>query len=295
MDHKSTQQNPVPGLDAEDEEPSFSLVSNRKLRDLYAAMLRMRLLIGRSSNPSGRAKLPAGREAMVAGVAIDLVPSDTVLVSPENLLPGFLRGMPLEEILSGRGIGPAGSLVLASDPGSRFNLAIGAAIDCKMRDTNNIAVVFADAREFGSVSARASLIFSGAQDLPLIFVCDSLTAARGSRAASAAERAKACGVPGIAVDGNDAVAVYRVACESLSRARKGRGPTLIDCQRFCPPALRGSTGRTASKAGKGAFHADPVAQMEQYLANKGIFRTAEKEAIRSGFEKLLKVLPAEAR
>ncbi len=37
-------------------------------------------------------------------------------------------------------------------------------------------------------------------------------------------------VPGITVDGNDVVAVYRVAEESVRRAREGHGPTLIDCK-----------------------------------------------------------------
>jgi len=44
------------------------------------------------------------------------------------------------------------------------------------------------------------------------------------------ERASAYGVPGITVDGNDVVAVYETTLEVVERARKGKGPTLIECE-----------------------------------------------------------------
>ena len=44
------------------------------------------------------------------------------------------------------------------------------------------------------------------------------------------DRAEAYGFPGITVDGNDIVAVWRVTQESIHRARSGAGPTLIECR-----------------------------------------------------------------
>ena len=58
-------------------------------------------------------------------------------------------------------------------------------------------------------------------------------------------------VPGITVDGNDVVAVYRVAEESVRRAREGHGPTLIDCK--IDPAR------------------DPLAFMEDYLKKRDMW------------------------
>jgi len=60
------------------------------------------------------------------------------------------------------------------------------------------------------------------------------------------------GIPVIPVDGNDAVAVYRVVTESVARARQGRGPTLIDCRQW--------------------MDSNPIPNMEEYLTRKGLFR-----------------------
>ena len=297
MGHGANQPKAAPASGAAQDESGFSLVSNRKLHDLYAAMLRMRILAERSlananSNSTG-AEVSVGREAIVAGVTIDLLPSDTVLSSPRNRLPGFLKGVPAPTILSGRGARVAGFPAPAAGYEARFNIAIGAALAAKVQGGNNIAVVFADAQESASATARAALTFAADQELPLIFVCDSMKTTGKSRASTAADRAKACGVPGISVDGNDAVAVYRVAFESFSRARMGRGPTLIECRGFRLQARPGSA-RAVSR-GKAAFLDDSIAQMEKYLVNKGIFRATEKEPICRGFSKQLDRMLAEER
>jgi pyruvate dehydrogenase E1 component alpha subunit len=57
-------------------------------------------------------------------------------------------------------------------------------------------------------------------------------------------------LPSISVDGNDVVAVYRVATEAIAHARKGHGPTLIDCQLVNP--------------------GDPLQNMKKYLMRKGL-------------------------
>jgi pyruvate dehydrogenase E1 component alpha subunit len=297
MGQRDLPQNAVPGPDDVDAESGFSLISNRKLEEMYAAMLRMRMLAERSFSKKGSnlcgAKLPAGREAFVAGVTIDLLPADTVLASPRNLLPGFLRGVPYQAILAGQYTGH--SCFLASDLAARFNLGLSAALACKVKSTNNIAVVFAGAQEAASVFAREALTFAAAQELPLIFVCDSMNETGRSRAASAAGQAKACGVPAIAVDGSDAVAVYRVASESCSRARKGRGPTLIDCRNFRISLRLASPRARSLNADRVVSQDDPIVQMEQYLANKRIFCAEQKAAICSSFVQHLELLLGDAR
>lgn len=60
-------------------------------------------------------------------------------------------------------------------------------------------------------------------------------------------------MPTIAVDGRDVIAVYRVTKEAISAARKGHGPTLVDCVNFLAPGSRGKDTR------------DPVASFRGYL------------------------------
>ncbi|MGA3136616.1 MAG: thiamine pyrophosphate-dependent enzyme [Terracidiphilus sp.] len=95
--------------------------------------------------------------------------------------------------------------------------------------------------------------------------------------------------PAITVDGNDIVAVYRVASEAIAHARKGNGPTLIECQ----------TGRSDghSEIGSGKFRdpaeverwkaGDPILKMEKYLIRKGLFSEEFKKQIAGEFSKEL--------
>jgi pyruvate dehydrogenase E1 component alpha subunit len=50
--------------------------------------------------------------------------------------------------------------------------------------------------------------------------------------ANVADRASGYGMPGVTIDGNDVLAVYEAACSAVERARKGEGPTLIECKTY---------------------------------------------------------------
>jgi TPP-dependent pyruvate/acetoin dehydrogenase alpha subunit len=85
------------------------------------------------------------------------------------------------------------------------------------------------------------------QKLPLVFIgFDEPESAHSLKR----REIEASTVPTITVDGADAVAVYRVASESIAYARNGKGPTLIDCLM--------------------SRDADPVQNMAAYLAAKGL-------------------------
>jgi pyruvate dehydrogenase E1 component alpha subunit len=85
------------------------------------------------------------------------------------------------------------------------------------------------------------------------------------------------GVPRIAVDARDVRAVYRVASESISRARQGRGPTLIECVEFSVHSGNGL--RIADHSENGSE--DPVRAIESYLGKKRILNSALKQKIES--------------
>jgi pyruvate dehydrogenase E1 component alpha subunit len=99
-----------------------------------------------------------------------------------------------------------------------------------------------------SGSRREAFEVASAQQLPILFVCQ-----RNLEAVQENLDAQSCGFPNLTVDGSDVVAVYRVATESIAHARKGNGPTLIEC---C--------------FDRSIAH-DPIQKMELYLAGKGLF------------------------
>jgi pyruvate dehydrogenase E1 component alpha subunit len=72
-------------------------------------------------------------------------------------------------------------------------------------------------------------------------------------------------MPTIPVDANDAIAIYRVAQESIRRARQGGGPTLIRCQ---PYRIEAST--RAPVARKFEKEQDALSKLEGHLAAQGL-------------------------
>ena len=72
-------------------------------------------------------------------------------------------------------------------------------------------------------------------DLPVLFVCENngyateVPFSYACSSSSVAARGKSYGLPGVAVDGNEVLAVYQAAAEAVKRARGGEGPTLLEC------------------------------------------------------------------
>ncbi len=251
---KREEQSPVPAA-----KNGFSLISDEKLLALYSTMLKCRMLQERirillkQNKFDGNDYAAAGQEAVAAGVAINLLSEDTISTFPRDLIQLFIKGLLLEELFS--------RLLIANAPSSsiaaQLNFAISTTIASKSNHTNKIAVAFCS-RDYTSHSPwQEALKFAGENTLPILFV---------SRCAPPAEpalldpqinarriplRSKAYSFPTITVEGNDAVAVYRVAFEAIAHARKGDGPTLIERQSW--------------QAG------EPLLNMENYIIRKGLY------------------------
>ncbi|MGA2085514.1 MAG: thiamine pyrophosphate-dependent enzyme [Terracidiphilus sp.] len=155
---------------------------------------------------------------------------------------------------------------------ARLNLAIDAAMANKLNKNNRIAVVISASEPASLGPWQEALSFGGLHGLLMIFV---------SWIKSFPLKTDACAFPAITVAGNDVVAVYRVASEAIAHARKGNGPTLIECQ------TNSSDGH--SEIGSGNFRdpaevecwkaGDPILNMEKYLIRKGLFSEEFKKQI----------------
>jgi len=241
----------------------MSLISNGKLLQLYFAMVRYRRLAERLQTfaeqglCSGCNGASPGMEASTIGVTIDLRPDDRVYSAHCGLIAGCIKGEPLDklliQILSGEG--DLGHSAQDLNPLAR---ATEAALAGKAKLNDNISVIFLDAIAVSSSKSLDAFRVAGAQQLPLLYVCqNSLSAGHESLPAlreteEIARMAGDFGFPAFTVDGSDVVAIYRVATESIVHARKGNGPTLIECR----PGLDSAQ--------------DPIRNMETYLSLKGL-------------------------
>ncbi len=284
------------------------MISRKKLMQLYATMVKCRILAERTGELARLGKLPrdweigAGSEATLAGVTADLRPEDTVCAEVQPLLWSLIEGIRFQSIFASPALPPNGHRPVegqigdlparqnghsrfSPDSGSTsigFSQAIQAAEIHKAANTGQIAVVFQEGLS-ASNAAGGQMEFVSRHNLPVILLSHLRSASRQPSLDPLRERknsmneALAFGVPCIAVDARDVLAVYRVASESISRARQRRGPTLIECVEFGLPDPANS--RAANRNRRDG--ADPIVAMESHLRQKRILTAALKQQLES--------------
>jgi acetoin:2,6-dichlorophenolindophenol oxidoreductase subunit alpha len=101
-----------------------------------------------------------------------------------------------------------------------------------------VAIAFFGDGASNEGSFHESLNIASAFNLPVVYVCENNLYAVGTRQSRVrktediADRATGYSIPGLVVDGNDAIAVYEAVKAAVDRAREGGGPTLIECKTY---------------------------------------------------------------
>ena len=267
-----------------------SLISDEKFKQLYATLLRQRLLeqhlqlSGQLRGQISGAQLSGhfaghrSQEAASTALVIDLEPEDTLILSSASHPTAFIKGMPLHTVSRH---GQADShfhdthlnvMTLGSSADKRLCVATGAALASKAGKKSAITVVFLDVESEDAAAllsrCREALEIASAHALPIIYVLNN--------EASVVPAGLSSGCPIITVDGNDVVAVYRVAQESIVRARQGGGPTLIESRPFH------HAGQSLADA-----QDDTVMNMEKYLTGKSLFSDSWKQQLIAEFREEL--------
>lgn len=133
----------------------------------------------------------------------------------------------------GLGILGANGIVSAGMP-----IAGGAGLSVKMRGTDQVVVCFFGDGGANQGAFHESLNMASIWKLPVIYVCEnnqyaiSLSQSRSSSIHDIYLRKDAYGMDGCQVDGNDVMAVFASTEEAVERARKGGGPTLMECKTY---------------------------------------------------------------
>lgn len=240
------------------------------LRRLYSSMLKCRMMAERAQRLLG-GRQPAdydfdlGHEAVAIGATLELGPEDTIVASPRNFSAQIATGTSLKYLLSPKarrnGLqtpavakGLAWASAASFDP---FNLGTGLALTHRFEKKRSVVVALC-AEDTAPLDRRhEAMKFAGIHRLPIIYVLKGASTFELGRAQpnpgleELSFMARDCGFPAIIVDANDAVAIWRVAQESIHRARNGAGPTLIECET------------------QSSFANDPLAQMEHYMKKRG--------------------------
>jgi pyruvate dehydrogenase E1 component alpha subunit len=183
----------------------------------------------------------------------------------------------------------------ASTIAAQACIGTGIAMANRMKGNDNVVVAFHGEGATSLGFWHEAMNFAGVRNLPMVFVCqnnlwaESVSVKLQTKVEDMSIKAVAYGFPGITVDGNDVVAVYRVAQEAIARARAGGGPTLIEAKTYrwyghseIDPAKYRATEELEEWKAK-----DPIAAMERYLTGKKLFSADWKQQIASEFQKEL--------
>jgi pyruvate dehydrogenase E1 component alpha subunit len=235
-----------------------------------------------------------GMEAIAVGYASALNPEDVIAPFHRDMGAFLIRGFSPGEIIAqylGKQAGPTkgkdgnvhmgdltrGVIGFVSHLADNMPVAAGAALAFKIRGESRVA--FAGTGDGGTSRGdfHEAMNFAAVRTLPVVYFCTNnqyaySTPVRYQMAiADVVERAKAYGMPGEIVDGNDVAAVYLASKRAIAKARSGRGPTFLE---FKTMRMHGHSEHDAATYVPRALlqewkAKDPIVRAERLLAQLG--------------------------
>ncbi|MCG6894457.1 MAG: pyruvate dehydrogenase (acetyl-transferring) E1 component subunit alpha [Desulfobacteraceae bacterium] len=230
----------------------------------------------------------SGQEASQLGIVAAMDPEDWMVPAFREMTAELWRGRSMESILISAngfnegadaedGEGPATDFPVSVPVGSQMLHAVGIAWGIQYRKSDRVVATFFGDGATSEGDFHEAMNFAGVWRLPVLFVCQnnqwaiSIPRKDQTRSETLAQKAIAYGFPGIQVDGNDVLAVYAAAVEAVDRARKGEGPTLIECvtYRMSVHTTADDPKRYRTDEEVDAWKKkDPVERFEKYLLSK---------------------------
>ena len=230
-------------------------------RNMYKVMKRIREFETTAMSRFAEGKIPGfvhlylGEEAVGTGVCQNLRDDDFITSTHRGhghiiAKGGDLKFMMAELFgkITGYCKGKGGSMHIADASkgilgangivGAGHNIAVGAGLSAKLRKTDQVCVCFFGDGSTNQGTFHESLNLASIWKLPVVFVCEnnyygiSMSQAKHQAIKDIADRAGSYGIPGVSIDGNDIMAIYEASKEAIARARKGLGPTLIECKTY---------------------------------------------------------------
>ncbi len=266
------------------------------LMSMYREMLRIRRIDERMLGKQRQGKVGfygtiTGQEATPIAVAFATEKRDWVFPALRESSIMLCRGFPLSVWLaqvygnagdiqkgrqmpshqSGRSVN---QVAWSSCIGPQVPQAVGAAMAAKYKNDDTVAIGFLGDGATSQPDFHAAMTFAGIYKPPVVIVCQnnhwsiSVPTEKQTASKTIAVKAKAYGIPGIRVDGNDVLAIYRASKEAVDRARSGGGPTFIEAltYRMGPHSSSDDPTRYRSQDEVDSWgKRDPLLRFEQYL------------------------------
>lgn len=227
----------------------------RRMRLIRAFEEHLSVAWARGEVPTEAIHLSIGQEATAVGVCFALGAGDYLATTHRGHGHMLAKGADLDGMMaellgraSGLCGGKGGSMHVTDATvgaigangivGASGLIAAGAAHAATLAGSDQVAVAFLGDGATNQGMFHEALNFAAVLGLPALFVIENnlygefTPLARHTRVTRLADRAAAYGIPGVEVDGNDVRAVHQAAREAVARARRGEGPTLLECRTY---------------------------------------------------------------
>lgn len=203
----------------------------------------------------GLAHLYLGEEAIATGACAAVGPDDYIGSTHRGHGHLVARGADMNRMMAeilgkatGYSKGKGGSMhIIAMDKGilgangivgGEIPIATGAAYAAKYRKTDQVVLCFLGDSASNQGTFHESINMAAAWDLPIVYIIEnnyfgiSVDIRRVTREHDLAKRAVGYGIEGVTIDGNDVFKVYEAVEAAVKRARKGEGPTIVECKTY---------------------------------------------------------------
>jgi 2-oxoisovalerate dehydrogenase E1 component alpha subunit len=179
---------------------------------------------------------------------------------------------------------------ISSPIGTHVPQAVGAAYAMRLRGEDNVVLASFGDGGTSSLGFHSGMNFAGVWKAPVVFLCQnnqwaiSCPSEKQTASESYAIKAKAYGMPGVLVDGNDLLAVHGAVRDAVERARRGDGPTLIEAKTFRMGGHSTSDDPTRYVPKELVAEweqKDPVARFERFLAKRKLWNEDLRESFYS--------------
>lgn len=306
----------VVGPDGEISNPEDSMIPSDELLSGYRSMVLTRILDEKLVTLQRQGRMGtyvscAGQEATQVGSVMGLSKKDWIFPMYRDLGIAVQAGVPTETILNRMFGNSADELKgrdlpnllgwrkykivsFAAPIASHLPLATGFAHAARIRKDPIVTLSTFGEGATSSGEFHVAMNFAGVYKAPTIFICEnnqyaiSVPVKMQTASKTIAIKGRAYGIEGILVDGNDLVAVYSIVMQAADKARRGDGPTLIECltYRLGAHSTADDWKKYRSQEEVELWRSrDPIKRMKLYLENKRkIWSESEDQKFRAEAE-----------
>jgi pyruvate dehydrogenase E1 component alpha subunit len=276
-------------------------IAPEELRRLYRAMLLARRFDERMLRLQRQGRIGTfapikGQEAAQLGSVATLRRTDWMVPSFRETGAMLWRGWTMEKILlffsgyleGGRPEPEQRDLPVCIPVATQLPHAVGLAYAAQYRGDDAVVMAYCGDGATSEGDFHEAMNFAGVWHVPMVLIVQnnqwaiSVPLKKQTHSRTLAQKALAYGVPGLQVDGNDVLAVYAASREAVERARRGDGPTLIECVTYRLSMHTTSDDPTKYRTAEEVAaweRKDPLTRFTAYMQQRGLLEPGLEEGI----------------